>query len=145
VSGATSTQLTITNAQTSLSGRLYRAVFTNVLGKAMTEAATLTVQKAPAVTTQPASTTVNEGQSAVFEATASGFPAPTVQWEISTDGGATWSGVPGATASQLTIAETQVSESGHEYRATFTNAGGTATTGTATLTVATSNFSAVAW
>jgi alpha-tubulin suppressor-like RCC1 family protein len=135
VAGGTKNQLTVENAKTSISGHQYRATFTNVAGKATSEAATLTVQKVPAVTKQPASITVNEDQSAVFEATGSGFPTPTVQWEISTDGGGTWSAVAGATANQLTIASTLTSEDGQKYRAVFTNAAGSATSQAATLTV----------
>jgi alpha-tubulin suppressor-like RCC1 family protein len=135
VSGATSEQLTVANAKTSLSGHEYRAIFTNTAGKATSEAATLTVRKAPAVTSQPVSVTVNEGQNAVFEASASGFPAPTVQWEISTDGGGSWSSVEGGTSSTLTIASAKLSESGDEFRAAFSNAAGKATSNAATLTV----------
>ena len=135
VAGGTSNRLTIVGAKTSLSGHKYRALFTNAAGKATSEAATLTVQKAPAVTKQPMSITVEEGQSAVFEATASGFPTPSVAWEISTDGGGTWSAVEGATSNQLTIPSTVVSEDGHKYRAVFTNAAGSVTSQVATLTV----------
>ncbi|MFI4985666.1 MAG: IPT/TIG domain-containing protein [Solirubrobacterales bacterium] len=135
VAGGTSDQLTIVGAKTSISGHQYRATFKNVVSTAISEAATLTVQKAPSVTKQPASLTVDEGQSATFEATGSGFPTPTVQWEISTDGGGTWSAVEGATANQLTIASTLTSEDGHKYRAVFTNAAGSVTSATVTLTV----------
>jgi len=135
VAGGTSNQLTIVDAKTSISGHDYRATFKNVAGEARSEAATLTVQKAPSVTKQPASLTVDEGQSAVFEAAGSGFPTPTVQWEVSTNAGGTWSVVEGATSSQLTIASTLVSEDGHEYRAVFTNAAGSVTSQAVTLTV----------
>ena len=47
----------------------------------------LTVATAPAVTTSPTSQTVNAGSTATFTAAASGSPAPTVQWEVSTSGG----------------------------------------------------------
>ncbi len=43
---------------------------------------------APAVITQPTSQSVDAGAPASFNAAASGFPTPTVQWEVSTDGGA---------------------------------------------------------
>ena len=56
----------------------------------------LTVHKAPAVTKQPLSVTVEEGQNATFEATASGFPAPTVKWETSQQRRTTWTAVAGA-------------------------------------------------
>jgi len=135
VAGGTSSTLTILSAKATLSGHEYRATFKNTVGEATSEAATLTVQKAPAVTKQPLSLTVNEGQSAVFEATASGFPAPSVQWQLSTDGGGTWSPLEGASTTQLTIASASVGEDGYEYRAVFANAAGSAVSQTATLTV----------
>lgn len=135
VSGATADQLTIASPTTSLNGHQYRAVFTNAAGKATSNAATLTVQRKPQVTQQPAGTTVDEGESAVFEAAASGFPTPTVQWEISTDGGTTWAPVEGATSPRLTVPATKTAEDGDEYRAVFTNAAGSATTNAARLTV----------
>jgi alpha-tubulin suppressor-like RCC1 family protein len=145
VEGATSDQLTVADVRISESGDEYRAVFTNAAGRATSAAATLTIQTPPAVTEQPAAITVEFGQSAVFEAAASGFPAPTVQWEVSSNGGATWSAVAGATADRLTIASTQVSENGDELRAVFTNAAGKATSEAVTLTVATHHYRVVAW
>ncbi len=135
VGGATSDQLTIADAKTTSSGREYRAIFKNTAGSATSNAATLTVQKVPSVTKQPASTTVDEGESAVFEASASGFPTPTVKWEISTNGGGSWSAVEGATAVKLTVTSTRISEDGDEYRAVFQNAAGSATSQAATLSV----------
>ena len=55
-----------------------------------------TVQEAqaPVVTTQPASQTVTAGQTVTFTAAASGNPTPTVQWQVSTNGGATFTTSP---------------------------------------------------
>jgi alpha-tubulin suppressor-like RCC1 family protein len=145
IAGATASKLTITSAQFSENGNQYRAVFTNAAASATSNAATLTVYAPPTVTLDPVSTTVQVGEGAAFEAAASGFPTPTVQWQVSTNGGGTWSAIAGATSSQFTIASPQLSESGHEYRAVFTNTAGKATTNAATLTVATTKYSAVAW
>jgi alpha-tubulin suppressor-like RCC1 family protein len=138
VAGATSDKLTIASATTSESGDQYRAVFTNGIGNpAISKAALLTVQLRPTVTKQPASVTLEEGHNATFEATASGFPAPTVQWEVSTDGGKTWGNVRRASSDVLTVASVKTSEDGDEYRAVFKNAAaleGVATEA-ATLTV----------
>ena len=71
-----------------------------------------------------------------FDAAASGFPAPTVQWQLSTDGGTTFSPVPGATSTTLTLTTTTLGENGYEYEAVFTNgAGPAATSDPAVLTV----------
>jgi alpha-tubulin suppressor-like RCC1 family protein len=132
---ATSDTLTIASTKTSESGEEFRAVFTNVAGSATGKAATLTVQLKPAVTKQPAGATAEEGETASFEAVASGFPAPTVQWELSTDAGSIWKPVKGGTANRLTVADVLTSENADEYRAVFKNAAGQATSAPATLTV----------
>jgi hypothetical protein len=133
VTGATSTTLTFTTAF-SQNGYEYRAVFTNILGTAMTAASTLTVNTPPVVTTNPVDQTVTAGASVSFTAAASGSPAPTVQWQVSTDVGVTFNNVVGAISTSLTFT-TAASQSGYKYRAVFTNTLGTATTTAATLTV----------
>ncbi len=135
ISGATSSQYSVAAAKSSESGYEYRALFTNAAGSTHSEAATLTVQKLPALTKQPAGVTAEEGHSATFEATASGFPAPSVQWELSTDAGGSWNPVTGATSDVLTIANVSTSEDGEEYRAVFENTAGKATSEAAKLTV----------
>src|SRR6266850_1944689 len=88
----------------------------------------------PTITTQPTNQTVAAGQTATFTAAATGSPTPTAQWQVSTDGGVTFSNVSGATSTTLSFTTT-LSQNGNRYRAVFTNAAGTATTTAATLTV----------
>jgi hypothetical protein len=90
---------------------------------------------APTVTAQPTGQTVTATQSASFSAAASGFPTPTVQWQVSTDHGVTFSLVSGATSDTLTIPVTTTAENGNEYETVFTNGSGSATTNPATLSV----------
>jgi hypothetical protein len=135
VGGATSHQLKIADTNTSENGDEYRAVFTNSAGKVETSAATLTVETVPRVTKQPLNVELLEGGEATFEASASGVPTPEVQWEVSTDGGVTWSLVGGATSEVLRVSNTNASVSGDEYRAVFTNSVGSAQSADATLTV----------
>ncbi|MDW7753874.1 MAG: MBG domain-containing protein [Brevefilum sp.] len=133
ISGATSMTYTFTAASGD-NGKRYHAVFTNSAGSATTSAAILTVNTAPVVTTQPSNQTVTYGvPSATFSAAASGT-APSVQWRRSTNG-TTWDLVPGATTSNLTIANPTVLMSGNQFRAEFSNACGTAISSAATLTV----------
>jgi hypothetical protein len=93
-----------------------------------------TPNTAPAVTTQPADTSVTVGASATFTAAASGSPAPTVQWQSSPNG-TTWTNVAGATSATLTVSNTTLAQSGTKYHAVFTNTAGSATSDAATLTV----------
>jgi len=75
---------------------------------------------------------VTAGQTAAFTAAATGSPTPTVQWQVSTSGGA-FSNVSGATSTTLSFT-TASSQNGNQYQAVFTNSAGSATTTAATLT-----------
>ena len=88
----------------------------------------------PVVTQQPDNQVVIAGQAAVFNATANGVPEPTVQWQVSTDNGANWNDVSGATSTPFTFVA-QASDHAKQYHAVFANAAGTATSDPATLTV----------
>jgi hypothetical protein len=134
IAGATTGTYTFT-AQGADSGKLYRAIWTNVDGSATSTAATLAVNTAAAVTTNPGSLAVNPGQTASFTAAASGSPAPTVKWQVSIDGGVTYTDIPGATSTTLSFTAT-AGQNGNRYRAVFTNGCGIATTTAATLSVA---------
>ncbi len=109
-----------------------------------TASATVAVDQAPQVTTQPSSTRVAVGQTATFTAqAATGSPTPSVQWMVSTNGGSSFSSltngtVGGATYSgvntdTLSIANTTAAMNNYEYEAVFSNAVGTATSNAATL------------
>jgi hypothetical protein len=135
VPGATSPTLSFA-AQAGQNGHQYEAVFTNTNGSATSNPATLTVipSVAPQVVGQPGSQTVVMGATALFNSTASGTPAPGVQWQQSTDQGATWTSIPGANGSLLSFAA-PLSADGYQYRAVWTSAAGTATSAVANLTV----------
>jgi hypothetical protein len=106
----------------SQTGYEYRAVFTNIAGSAISNAATLSFSPTvgPSITTQPTNQTVAAGQSASFSAAASGSPAPSVQWQVSTDGGTTWNNISGATRTTLTVPASSA-HNGNKYRAVFRN------------------------
>ena len=134
VIGATSATYTFTASGT-MSGSLYRAVFTNSLGSAATNSAALTVYTPPAITTSPVSQSANAGSLVTFTAAAAGTPAPAVQWQVSTNGGAVWSNIFGATKASYTVA-VAAAMSGSKYQAVFTNSHGLhSVTTAATLTV----------
>jgi hypothetical protein len=132
IAGATSATLSLT-ATAAMDGNQYQAVFTNAAGTATSSAATLTVNTAPSVTTNPSNQTVNSGQTVMFTAASSGKPAPTVQWQVSTNGGP-FGDIAGQISLTLSFQVTQAM-SGNQYRAVFTNTCGTAMTTPATLTV----------
>lgn len=92
----------------------------------------------PQVTAHPASVFWIPGWTARFTASATGAPAPTVQWQISRDGGSSWSNIAGATDTTYECAMT-AAEIGKQFRAVFTNASGSAATTAATIAFAVSS------
>jgi hypothetical protein len=132
ISGATIATLTVNSVTAGQNGNRYQAVFTNGCNSATSSAATLTVNTAPVVTTNPVSQSI-AASTVTFSAAASGRPTPTVQWQVSTNGGATFANISGAISTTLAFSPTP-SQSGSEFRAVFTNGCSTATTSAATLT-----------
>ena len=132
--GATSPTYTFTPAATD-NGSVYQAVFTNSAGSTNSTTATLTVDTLPVVTTQPANVTLIVGSSASFTAVASGSPTPGVQWQESTNGGITFTNIPGANGNTYTTGTTVITNNGTEFQAVFSNTAGSATSTPATLTV----------
>ncbi len=124
VEGATSSTLTLASTTGSENGNLYRVVDSNSIGSTTSQSAKLTVQSKPLITEQPQPQTVLLGTQATFTAAATGPPEPTVQWEESLNEGAAWSAISGATSGEITVSDAQLSESGREYRAVFTNVAG---------------------
>ena len=87
----------------------------------------------PTITTQPASQARCAGTNASFVSAATGTPAPTVQWQVSTNG-TTWTNISGATNATLSFATT-IADNNKQYRAVWTNSGGSVNSIVATLTV----------
>ncbi len=137
LAGATSTTLTLSGLTSLENHWELRAVFTNVVSSATSNAATMTLATAPAVTTQPSSQYYASGGSLTFTAAASGSPTPTVQWQYSTNAGATWTNLAGATSATLTVSGLTALENHWELRAVFTNVVNSATSNAATMTLGT--------
>jgi hypothetical protein len=138
IAGATTGSYTTPVTTTTMNGYRYRAVFTNSIGTATSNAAILTVNPpdvAPSITLHPVNQTVTVGQRATFSAAANGSPTPTMQWQLSTNGGSVWSNISGATNTSYTTPITTAAMNGYQYHAVFTNRAGTATTNAAILTV----------
>jgi len=133
IGGATSASYVFT-AGAGDGGKQYRAVFTNLIGSAATNSATLTVRTPPSITLHPTDATATASGSVSFSASASSSPAPTVQWQISTDGGSTFANIALATAATYTFTAA-AADHNNRYRAVFTGVGGSTATSAATLTI----------
>jgi len=88
----------------------------------------------PSITMQPENFTACNGSMAMFLSQAFGDPTPTVQWQISTNGGALWTDIPFQTTDMLMFTAT-ISENGNMYRSVYTNSEGADTSYEATLFV----------
>ncbi|MEO5845585.1 MAG: hypothetical protein ABIQ33_12180 [Caldimonas sp.] len=138
LAGATGSSYSVGATATNQSGTYFRVVVSNALGSLTSGSARLTViaaAAAPAVTTQPGDQAVTATATAIFQAAASGTPPPTVQWQISTDGGVSFSDIAGATASSYTTPATLLADDGQRFRAVFTNGSGTVSSNSARLIV----------
>lgn len=86
-------------------------------------------------TTQPANAAITVGQSAQFTVVVSGAPAPSLQWQLSTDGGANWSNIAGETNSAFSVVAAALTDSGRQFRVVATNGAGAVNSNAAILTV----------
>lgn len=107
----------------------FTVTVTNSVSNATSNAATLTVDVPPSITTQPASRTVNAGQTASFSVVATGTGSLTYQWK---KGGAA---IGGATSASYTTPATVASDNGASFTVTVTGTSGSVTSNSATLTV----------
>jgi hypothetical protein len=107
------------NTQT---GLVHNSMNSPQLGRYLFQVRNGTVNVAPSVTTHPENVTVTYGDNAAsFTAEAVGSPAPTVQWQVSENNGASWNDIPGATSTTLTLDRPSFSQDGYQYRAVFSN------------------------
>ena len=88
---------------------------------------------APVVTLQPNSQSLCNGSEVSFISAASGTPAPTVQWQESSNGN-TWTNITGATTGTLSLTATTALNN-RQYRAVWTNSAGSVNSNPAILSV----------
>lgn len=134
-SAATDT-LTLSNVQPT-DGAVYRLVASNTAGSSASSAVTVTTTTTPVpptLLTQPVGGTVQAPAPYTFKVVANGSSPLQYQWQKSSDGGATFSPIAGATGATYAIAATTLADEG-EYEVVVTNHAGTVTSAAATLTV----------
>ena len=117
--GATSATLALTNVQLADAGG-YSVALITVAGAVTSSVATLSVSIPPTIIAPPVGLTVRPGSNATFCVTATGTPAPSLQWQF--NGG----NIPGATGSCLTVTNAQRSNAGN-YTVVASNPAGSVT------------------
>lgn len=122
-SGATTDTLKLTAATTSVTGNQYRCVLNSTCTAPVnSNAATLTVNVAPNITSQPSASTICAGNSTSFSISATGSSL-TYQWEVNSGSG--WTNVTnnttyaGATTNTLNLSTPATALSGNQYRCTI--------------------------
>ena len=135
ITGANSNTYSVVGITLGMNGYQYRCVVTGTCPPTTvtSSAATLSVTSTLSITGQPSSQIVCEGAAVSFNTTASG--ASNYQWQLSTDGGVSWSAISGATTSTYSITGVTVSLSGNQYRCVVSSTCGSATSAVAALTV----------
>ena len=88
----------------------------------------------PSVIEGPLTHTTNPNVLTAFTASGTGAPNPTVKWQVSSDGGITWTDIPGATSTTYSFLA-QTTDNGKRYRAVFTNSNASVSTAAAILSV----------
>ncbi len=127
--GQNGSLLTLNNVQPASAGN-YSVVVTNNYGSATSLVAVLSIVVPPVITDDPTNATVMENEPVTFQVSATGTAPLSYQWRK--DG----INIPGANSASFLIAAVQVSDGGL-YSVVVTNAGGTATSASASLTVST--------
>ncbi|WP_396190084.1 beta strand repeat-containing protein, partial [Flavobacterium sp.] len=108
---ATSATLSLSGLALANNGWQFRCVVNEAV---VSNPATLTINTAVALSTQPASTTVCSNGSATFTAAATGTGVA-YQWQVSTNG-TSWSNVTGATSATLTLNAITPAMNGYQYK-----------------------------
>ena len=126
IAGATSSNLTISAVTPSQAGN-YTVVITNSCGSVTSSSASLVVNTAPTITSQPSSAIVCQGGSVTLSASFSGTPSA-YQWKRN---GVV---IPGATSAILTISSAQPSDEGN-YTLDYTTTCGILTSQSAFIDV----------
>lgn len=115
----------------------YSVVVSNVAGSTTSNAATLTVTTgavAPSIVTPPAGATILAGGSHMFSTTVNGTAPLFYQWQKSTDTGANYANIAGATGTSYSISNATLADAGL-YRIVVTNGQGSTTSSAAELVI----------
>ena len=131
ISGATAVSYTTPATTAADNGSQFTVAVSNSAGTVSSKAATLTVNSPPTITGQPSNQSAVVGQTATFTVVASGTSPFSYQWQ---KGGVN---ISGATSASYVTPATLSSDNGSQFDAMVSNAFGSATSTSATLTVTT--------
>ncbi len=130
-SGVSTRQLNISGVIPAMSGDQFRNLVTTAGGSVTSTESQLTVINPAAITLNqaPQSPMTAVGQTATFAVFASSSPAPSFQWQESTDGGNTWNDLSdggaysGTQNATLEVSNTLLSQANDQFRCVASNGG----------------------
>ncbi len=120
IPNATGAVLSLTGLTDNDNNNQYRVVITGSCSTVNSKPVTLIVNADATVALQPRNQTVTPGSDANFTVIATGRGTLSYQWQISTDAGTTWTNIPGATQSLLSIFNASETDDGNQYRVVVT-------------------------
>lgn len=136
IAGAIFPNLTLTSLTAAMNGNQYRCIISGCGSPVTSNAATLTVYNPVVITTQPANATVCAGANVTFTVAATGTPTPlNYQWQVSTNGGVTYTNIAGANNTSLTLTNVTTALNQNRYRCVVTGYCGAVASNAAILTV----------
>jgi hypothetical protein len=122
-SGATTATLTITGATASMNNYRYRLQVSGTCPPpALSNAAILTVVNPAVIATHPVNAEICSGNNAVFTVTGTSTETIIYQWEVSTNGGTSYSDIPGANSASYTVTGAPFLMNNNRYRVRISNA-----------------------
>lgn len=148
VGDATSTNYVLATTALAAGNYQFKVAVTNNILNVTSAPVTMSLlpASAPVILQNPTPASANPyvGQSALFTAWVTGNHPISNQWQVSHDGGNTFSNLPGQTGATLTLGGLQMSDAG-QYRVAAANAYGSNQTAAATLTVRAWSAARIQW
>jgi 5-hydroxyisourate hydrolase-like protein (transthyretin family) len=135
IEGANAAVHEIDSVGAEINGYLYRVSVSNPAGALYSDRAEITVLLPPRILDSPVDQSVQVPDSAEFSVMAEGTEPLFYQWEISEDGGVTWSSIPGATSGNYQTEPGGISRNNTRFRVRVENEAGHAVSEGAVLTV----------
>jgi len=129
ISGATQSSYTTPATTAADDGSQFAVTVINSAGSVTSSAATLTVNSAPVITTQPSNQSTTVGGTATFTVVAEGTSPLSYQWQKAGNN------ISGATSSSYTTPATALTDNGSQFDVVVSNSLGSATSNKATLSV----------
>lgn len=147
IAGATANTYTTPPTVLADNSKMFRVHVSNAAGDVFSTGVPLSVNPAavaPVITSQPTDLAVTAPATAAFSVTSTGTPTPTYQWQQSTDAGATFSNINGATAAGYTTPATSPADNGKRLRVVVSNSASSVNSSAVTLTVSAGSLTGVA-